>query len=354
MERKSIKLVLASILMLIVSCNEPETVVTDYVHPDGSVTRKIEMKSNEANFNKRFKISEIQVPLDSTWTVKDSVDIDKKRDSIWIRTAVKQFKNVDELNQSYKKDSSANKNVRRQAGFSKRFKWFNTEFRFYERIDKQLSYGYPVKDFLNSEELLYFYSPESLKHDKETGPDSLKFRALADSIKHKTDLWSTKNIVSEWIGKFSDLIAGRTGKDMTRESLKARQDEFIQVVESNNAKFDSLWQNGIILKELIGEENAVKFKTEADSALGSVTKCFLVDFKDYSVRIVMPGKLIGTNGFIDSSHILLWPVKSDFFMTEPYEMWAESKTPNTWAWIVSGIFLVFVLTGVIVRIIKKG
>jgi hypothetical protein len=354
MERKSIKLVLALILMLIVSCNEPETVVTDYVHPDGSVTRKIEMKSNEANFNKRFKISEIQVPLDSTWTVKDSVDIDKKKDSIWIRTAVKQFKNVGELNQAYKKDSSANKNVRRQAGFSKRFKWFNTEFRFSERIDKQLSYGYPVKDFLNSEELLYFYSPESLKHDKETGPDSLKFRALADSIKHKTDLWSTKNIVSEWIGKFSDLIAGRTGKDMTRESLKARQDEFIQVVESNNAKFDSLWQNGIILKELIGEENAVKFKTEADSALGSVTKCFLVDFKDYSVRIVMPGKLIGTNGFIDSSHILLWPVKSDFFMTEPYEMWAESKTSNTWTWIVSGIFLAFVLTGVIVRIIKKG
>jgi hypothetical protein len=41
-------------------------------------------------------------------------------------------------------------------------------------------------------------------------------------------------------------------------------------------------------------------------------------------------------------------------MTEPYEMWAESKTPNTWAWIVSGFFLAFVLTGVIVRIIKKG
>jgi hypothetical protein len=41
-------------------------------------------------------------------------------------------------------------------------------------------------------------------------------------------------------------------------------------------------------------------------------------------------------------------------MTEPYEMWAESKTSNTWTWIVSGIFLAFVLTGVIVRIIKKG
>jgi len=353
MNRRSIKLIVSLFLILIVSCNEPETVVTNIVHTDGSVTRKIQMKSIEGDVNKRFKVSEIQVPLDSTWIVRDSVDVDKKGDSIWIRTAVKQFKNVDELNLAYKKDSSANKNVPRQAGFNKRFKWFNTEFRFSERIDKQLSYGYPVKDFLNSEELLYFYSPESLKHDKETGPDSLKFRALADSIKHKTDLWTTKNIVSEWIGKFSDLTAGRVGKDMTRESLKARQDEFIQVVESNNAKFDSLWQNGIILKELIGEENAVNFKAEADSALGSVTKYFLVDFKDYSLRIVMPGKLIGTNGFIDSSHVLLWPVKSDFFMTEPYEMWAESKIPNAWAWVVSGIFIVFVLSGVIMKIIKK-
>ena len=67
----------------------------------------------------------------------------------------------------------------------------------------------------------------------------------------------------------------------------------------------------------------------------------------------MPGKLIGTNGFIDSSHVLLWPVKSDYFMTEPYEMWAESKIPNRWAWIVSGLFLAFVLTGVIMRVIKR-
>lgn len=335
--------------MFIVSCDDPETVVTNYVHPDGSVTRKIEMR----NLKNIFKKSDFQVPLDSTWIVKDSIEINRKGDTTWIKRAVKQFKNIDEINLAYKSDSGTNKGMLRQVGFRKRFKWFNTEFRFSERIDRQLSFGYPVKDFLNSEELLYFYSPESLKHEKETGPDSLKFRALADSVKHKTDLWSTKNIVSEWIGKFSDLIAERAGKDMTRESLKAREDEFIKVVEANDKKFDSLWSAGIILRKFIGEENALKYKTEADSALGSVTKYFFVSFKDYSVRIVMPGKLIGTNGFIDSSHVLLWPVKSDYFMTEPYEMWAESKIPNTWAWIVSGLFLVFVLSGVIMKVIKK-
>ena len=354
MKRKSVKLIVLLILMLIVSCNEPETIVTDYVHPDGSVTRKIEMKSIEGDVMKRFKISDIQVPFDSTWAVKDSIELDKKGDTIWVRRAEKEFKNIVEINMAYKADSGANKKIPRQAGFRKRFKWFNTEFRFSERIDKELSFGYPVKDFLNSEELLYFYSPEKLKENKENGPDSLKFRALSDSVKHKTEKWTERNLVSEWIGEFSKLSAGKTGNDMTIESLKAREDEFVKIVEKNDKKLDSLWKNGIILKEFIGEANALKYKTEADSALSLVTSNIWIDFHDYSVRIVMPGKLIGTNGFIDSSQVLLWPVKSDFFLTEPYEMWAESKIPNRWAWFLSGLFLVFVLTGVILRVIKKG
>jgi hypothetical protein len=117
---------------------------------------------------------------------------------------------------------------------------------------------------------------------------------------------------------------------------------------------DSLWTNGIILKEYLGETNYQRYKTDADTAIERVTRNLFIDFKGYSERIVMPGKLTGTNGFIDSCNVLLWPVKSDYFMTEPYEMWAESKLPNRWAWIVSGVFLLFVIAGVIIRGIKKG
>ena len=93
MKRRSLKLIVSLILMIIVSCNEPETVVTDYVHTDGSVTRKIEMKSIEGDIKKRFNISDIQVPFDSTWSVRDSIEINKKGDTTWIKRAVKQFKN---------------------------------------------------------------------------------------------------------------------------------------------------------------------------------------------------------------------------------------------------------------------
>jgi hypothetical protein len=152
---------------------------------------------------------------------------------------------------------------------------------------------------------------------------------------------------------FSNLITDKPGTEMTRESLLAREDVFVKIIEENEDKFDSLWTNGILLKQFIGEENALKCKVEADTSISIVISRFFVDFKEYSVRMVMPGKVTGTNGFIDSSKILLWPVKSDYFLTQPYEMWAESKVVNLWAWIVTGAFILFVGTGLVIKSKRK-
>lgn len=349
MKRKSIKLVTTLILLFIASCDEPETVVTNYVHPDGSITRRIVMRNLKNNFGKTV----LQVPFDSTWAVKDSIEINSKGDTLWVKRAEKLFKSIDEINLAYKTDSGPNKEISRKTGFKKSFKWFNTEFRFSEKIDRKFSFGYPVKDFLNNEELLYFYSPDNLKNDKENGPDSLKFRALADSVKKKTDIWTSENLVSGWINEFSKLSDGKDGSQKVIQSIKLHEKELIADLNTNDEKLDSLWSNGIILKRYISENEYKNFRTEADSAINVIVNVIFFDFKEYSIRIAMPGKLIGSNGFIDSSHVLLWPVKSDYFMTEPYEMWAESKMPNTWAWFVSGLFLLFVLTGVVFRIMTK-
>jgi hypothetical protein len=353
MNKKSIALVVSLMLLFTVSCNDPETIVTNFVHPDGSVTRKIEMRSIEANLQKRFKRSDIQVPIDSTWKVRDSCEVDEKGDTLYVRRAEKFFKSIEDVNQAYSADSGSNKNLVRKAEFKKSFKWFNTEFRFSERIEKRLSFGYPVKNFLNNEELLYFHSPEVVQNSNLDGTDSLKYRTLRDSIKIKTDRWTAKNMVSEWIGEFSRLTYSKASSDMSLKALKSREDEFAGLILKEDKGLDSLWKNGIILREFIGESNALKYKTEADSALSIVTNKLFADFQNYSVRIVMPGKLIGTNGFIDSTKKMIWPVNSDYFLTEPYEMWAESKSTNRWAWIVSGIFLIFVLSGIVIRVIKK-
>jgi hypothetical protein len=345
MKKIILKIIVLIMLMVVVSCDEPDTVVTNIVHTDGSVTRVIVMRYS----NKGIKKSDIQVPFDNTWTVTDSVEVGVKGDTTWIKRAQKLFKNADEINSGYENDSSTNGKIPRKVYFSKRFKWFNTEYRFSEIIDKQISDGYPVTDFLNEEELKYFYSPDYIRFNKENGADSIKYKALSDTLNKKTDHWIIKNIASLWIEEFSRLTAGNRGPGLSLSSLKANEDHLVKVIEENDSKFDSLWKKGVILREFIGEEDAVKFKTEADSALDIAVKRYLIDFISYSVRIVMPGKLTGTNGYVDSTRNLLWPVKSDFFMADRYEMWAESKTTNVWAWIVSGVFLIFVATGIIIK-----
>ncbi|MBK7628993.1 MAG: hypothetical protein IPJ16_17655 [Bacteroidales bacterium] len=354
MKREKFKLIIMILLMFVVSCDEPETIVTNIVHADGTITRMIEMRSPNNNSADRFKQSDLQVPFDDSWTIKDSLEVSPKGDTVWVKRAEKLFLSADEINMTYRKDSGANKNISRNSVFEKRFRWFNTVYRFAEKIDKKMEFGYPISDFLNKEELIFFYSPESIKEVYQNGPDSTKFRSFGDVQDSVTDKWLTKSLVSEWIGKFSNLTKTEASEDLSFQSLKAREDDFVNTLTRNEKNFDSLWTNGIILREMIGEQHALKFKTEADSAINMVTNNLLLDFKEYSVRIVMPGKLISTNGYKDSSSILLWPVKSDYFLTEPYEMWAESKVTNIWAWIISGLFVLFVFTGLVFRIKKKG
>jgi|WetSurMetagenome_2_1015567.scaffolds.fasta_scaffold00005_34 hypothetical protein len=349
MKTNTLKLVISFILILIVSCDEPETVVTDIVHPDGSVTRKIEMKS----LAKEFKTSDLQVPFDTTWSVRDSIEFQGHNDTIYVKRAEKLFKNTDELNQSYIADSSGNREARRRTEFRKSFRWFHSEYRFAEIIEKRLDNGYPVSDFLNAEELKWFYSPDNLTEELKEGADSLKYRALNDSVNKRTDYWITKCMASEWSAEFLRQVGGRGGEDLSKESLKAREDRFVTLIANQGRDLDSLWNNGIILREFLGEENGKKFQTEADSAASVVAERIFFNFDDYTLRMIMPGKVISSNGFVDSTGVLRWPVKSDYFMTEPYSMWAESKTPENWAWIVTGIFLLFVLGGIIFRAMRK-
>jgi hypothetical protein len=350
MKNIRLKLTVFFLLLTVMSCDDPVTVVTDIVHTDGSVTRKIEMRSIKNKFEK----SDLQVPFDSTWIVRDSMEIDKEGDTLWVKRAEKTFINVEELNLTYKNDSGANKQIMRSAHFSKKFRWFSTEYRFSEKIDRTTEFGYPLSDFLSSEELHFYYAPDSFQEEKLNGADSLIYKALKDTIEVKTEKWSMKNLIDEWVGDFTRLIAGNAKGSLSADSLRMREDEFVKMCEGNVDKLDSLWSNGILLRNLIGVENAERYKTEADSAIETATERIWIDFKNYSVRIAMPGKLTNTNGYIDSSHVLEWPVKSDFFVAENYEMWAESKVQNRWAWIASGIFLLFVITGVVIRVIKKG
>jgi hypothetical protein len=155
MKNNKIRILIMVLIVLSVSCDEPETTVTDFVRPDGSVLRRIEMKSKDKKMDK----PSYQVPFDSTWKITDSLSVSAKNDTIWFRKAEKDFDNIAEINSSYLNDTTANGKFRIHAGFRKEFRWFNTKYRFSETIDKNILTGISIKEFLNEQELRYFYSP---------------------------------------------------------------------------------------------------------------------------------------------------------------------------------------------------
>jgi len=350
MNHKNIKLIVSVILVIFFSCDEPETIVTNIVHKDGSITRRLEMRNSVNN----FKISDIQVPFDSTWSRRDSIEISDKGDTTWVIRAEKWFANADQINLSYKSDSGKNRNRIRYAEFSKKFRWFNTIYRFSEKIEKNFTYGYPVKNYMNAGELSWFYSPAHDTQAKLAGPDSLKYKAFSDTVEKRWEEWLFACFVSEWAGEFSEQLGEETKLKLNQDTLKGWEERILKILMENQNDFDSLWLSGYVLNNCLGEQNAKMFKNEADSALAIAEDRLMIPFDDYTLRILMPGNLIASNGFSDSSQVLLWPVMSDYAFTEDYIMWAESKVPNIWAWVVSGVFILFVITGLVIRKNKRG
>jgi len=351
MKNRSLKLVAAFVIMLAASCNEPETTVTNIVHADGSVTRRVEMRNSE----NKFKFSSLQVPVDSTWTISDSMAVGEKGDTSWFRRAEKLFSSAEELNLSYRNDSSYNKGLARSAEFRRRFKWFNTEYRFSESIGNTLAHGYPLGRFMNNEQLEWYYSPGPVNEKRILGADSIKYMALQDSVNSREEFWIMSSLCSEFIAEFAQLLEKSKSDTLVAVKLKENEDSLIAFLKKwEDQNIDETWLADTILEKFAGKGTSKSFSAETDSAINITVDKVLADFKEYSVRINMPGKLVKTNGFSDNSRVVLWPVRSEFFLAEPYEMWAVSRVAHPWAWIVSALFVLFVLKGIIVKIKKEG
>jgi hypothetical protein len=324
---------MSALLLSVISCNDPETTVTDCVGRDGSVVRKAELKYNK----NELALKDYAVPVDSTWKLHDSLSISETGDTTWFLLAEKLFKSADEINKAYQADTGKNSNVPRTVFFEHKFKWFTTSFYFSEKCGKSLEYGYPAATFLNSEEISFRELPSVKQEEMLAGPDSLRYRALSDSLDEHTAKWMVKSVISEWIEETGALCIA-AGKDtLVKEILRAHEAEFDTLIMLNNEFSQSY-------AKIIGDSIFEKFQPELDSAIKiSDTKMNRsVSFKDYTMQIVMPEKVKSSNGYLMPGGEVAWPVKGELFLTDDYIMWAETKEVNYWAIFLTALALLVI------------
>ena len=338
-------------LIFLFSCGY-ETHVINTVHEDGSITRKVIVKSDKTDFNPKVH----RVPIDSTWQTDITYDVDTKNDTTWIFTAEKYFTNVEELNKEYNNDIGANSTMQRSAGFSKNFRWFTTKFRFNETIEKVLTISCPMSDFFTDEELKMIYLPDFVQQELENGVDSLRIKEIIESIEEKFGFWMWTSFVRQWIQIFYDMYGDHPDLKINKEEMQLKESQAVNYLIEDEDDKDSGDMAQFFIS-VLGEEFLKTFETEIDSSI-SVLEDKSGAFwaaNNYDVEIRMPGRVIASNGFTDTDpdteggRGILWTVTGEYFLTQTYEMWAESQLSNYWTWIVTAMFIIFVITGFVIR-----
>lgn len=329
--------------LILFSCVGPETTVTNTVNRDGSVLRKVEMSNNENKFVKQ----QLRVPVDSTWTFTDSISVSEKGDTTWYKSAEKLFINTDALNQAYLSDSGANRAVARTVSFERKFRWFTTTYYFSETCGKSMSHAYPPEDFLSTEEIGFMKLPRKVKTDLLSGADSSKYRTMRDTMDKKSDVWFGRSVTSEWI-EAAGALCKASGKDsLTTEILRSHEDDFYKQLAETSEFGDGC-------DAVLGAGVYKAFKTELDSAKTVAEKNFdlSLSFADYTMQVVMPSEIISTNGYRDPNGRISWPVSGELFLNTDYVMYAESRSVNYWAVIITALLAILVPLDIAMHIRK--
>jgi hypothetical protein len=342
--RNLLRALLLFCLVLLCSCKY-KTHVINTVHKDGSVSRKVVMWNKSDYFEPQY----FAVPIDSTWKMEITSQVNEGKDTVWILTAEKNFRSVEELNRAYEYDLGGNRGLKREAYFSKRFMWFTTVYRFSEKIDRAFPVSCPMSDFLTAGEIDYYRLPGNVRNDLESGPDSTLYKTRRDSINAKLDHWEWTCEFRQWTEIFYSLYGNHPDLHISKEEMKENIPRMIEyILEKEDA--DSLF------KDVLGEEFAHTFKNEIDHSVSILEEMDnnYTSGRDYDLEIRMPGRIIASNGSAvtdpgaGNAGGILWTVRGRYCLTQDFEMWTESRVNNYYIWLITGLFILFVAGGFII------
>ncbi|MCA1756073.1 MAG: hypothetical protein LC649_01260 [Bacteroidales bacterium] len=331
------------IVLLVQSCGGPEALVINRVNSDGSIDREVILTYHKDEFD----LEECQVPVDSTWDITKVMDVSQKGDTTWTLTARRHFASAADITEEYRSFGGSNERLNRSASFIKSFRWFTTHYTFSETVEEAMG-GYTPEEWFSAEQLYLFYMPDGMVDDLTSGSDSIYYRARIDSLDKEQEKWWLASLTSVFI---DEVI--RLGREMGAKPdtafLSGKRDllrDFVFNLEDEKSFIDTVF----------GMEFYKTNQILVDSAMAVSEERFNIALEsdDYSIQIVMPGTLVGTNGYPDAENGILWKVNGECFLAGDYVMWAESGETNWWAVIVSAAFVLFVFLGFILRIKKKA
>jgi hypothetical protein len=311
-----------------------EVGVRTTVNPDCSSDRFVTMKLG----NKELPPSAFPAGFDSTWTVEWK-EINEK-DSKFEYTARKHFPAPEDLSREYSRLPDSN-TIAINVSVTKTFRWFFTYYAYDEEYHfRDLLRLVPASDFFTEAEARRFVQGEK-----------------SDSLKHKFDLWTARNVF-EYIYRQIVTEAGRLDGNSRLQSLLIEHKEEcfgrLVMLDSINAslpkgakqeKVDDAASGLRFVGKIIGTDSVLALIPTAERAMKEweETDRRMRHPDGWKSAVQMPGLLLETNSDQVEGNTASWKFSADQVRVGDYAMHAHSRVINLWAFFVTGACVALVV-----------
>ena len=339
---------LLSILLLAVSMESCTTYyqVKTRIHPDGSAHREVYAFADSAFMAGDPMKNPFMFSLDSGWVVTrfDSVRTHNyfgEEGKINVCAGREEPSVSMFAEQVHPKDPMYRPLVTPQETLTKHFRWFYTYYTYTGIYPELADKGpVPLKNYLNeSEQKLWFQGDDTAY----CGMNGLEMKELLDRLEKKFYDWYNRSLYELSFEVIRPFIA-----EIDRGKYMSRLDE---VKDSLYLGYQPKDDDPDPDPELICQLLDTHYHTDCFSLLykekqQEVDKRFDEETRPIELfgaviqyELKMPGQMISANTtFRDREH-LVWKVDAYRLLAGEYSLTAQSRVPNVWAFILTGVLI---------------
>ncbi len=321
------------------SCREISIKTT--INYDGSFTRTIIIKGDSTE----VLDMDLPYPVDSSWMKE--VHRDTADSNAYICILSKSYKGVDELNSEIRNDSSWRKQIDREVTISKRFMFFYSFLTYKQVYRAANTFDTDFHSYLNKEDILWISGVNTPVNWK----DSIRYdsaEARLDSYYKNTLVYEISLALEKGIAKLNDPQLNTIDLSNYSDSISAHVMGWSSGSYDNSIDALIEWTQKPGLSALHNIKPPI-FKELEDK--DEFSDNLLFD-EEYTHEVEMPGLITETNSTMIVGNTVSWEIKPLSYFFEDYEMTAESRVVNYWAFILSGFVVLLLLIALIVKIFR--
>jgi hypothetical protein len=360
-------------LFLLFGCGNDNKYMFTRINKDGSIYREF-VQSGDSSFlmGDTAKSNPFPIRLDSSWKVTFSYtkkgepenyisgwpvkNYNLKLDTSHFLSvkASKTFQNIEELSGKF----SFNKipwcsSLKQEFTLHKKFRWFYTYYDYTETFKKlNPNPKTKISDFLSDSEIMHYFGEDNSYTKGCNGVEALSYLKV---LEEKTEKWQFKCIYDAYFQVMCDNYDLLPEPKVTLKRFQSVQDsifyDHLKDIDILKEKSDSFLFG--TFDKYFATKNFSKIFMNNDSLKKVFEKSAEKTLVDYSGRLSynlsMPGKILDTNASISHGDTLTWNVNSERFLFMDYSIYAKSRNPNYWAFVISGIIVFLGLLGLIIK-----